>query len=242
MTSERATIMIVDDEPTVTDLLSTDLELRGYNCVTAATGEDALVKLATMSVDALLLDLRLPGVSGMDVLTKVVSSYPATVVIIMTAVEDPQTVVQAMKIGALDYMLKPFELEIVADSIRKALRRVPLRGNKAAPHGDSTETSNDEVDWAPYLDDIACGVAARYELLTDFTRTLIGETLAIARSLGIPENQIEKWANARQEQNTKKVNAMDSLSKKLERNPIAQVMLGATELHQCDPNANSLLN
>ena len=126
MTSERATIMIVDDEPTVTDLLSTDLELRGYNCVTAATGEDALVKLATVSVDALLLDLRLPGVSGMDVLTKVVSSYPATVVIIVTAVEDPQTVVQAMKIGALDYILKPFELQRVADSIRKALRRMPL--------------------------------------------------------------------------------------------------------------------
>lgn len=73
---ERATILVVDDEPMVINLLSQDLEEHGYSCLTAFTGDAALARLTKSHVDVMLLDLRLPGMSGMDVLKKVTITYP----------------------------------------------------------------------------------------------------------------------------------------------------------------------
>jgi len=242
MSSERATILVVDDEPVVTDLLSFDLGEQGYSCVVAATGEDALTRLFAGNVNVLLLDLRLPGISGMDVLSEVVSTYPATAVIIVTAVGDAQSAVEAMKIGAADYIVKPFELEVVNSSIEKALHKMSAWGKKSAPARDSPEVSDDEVHGTANLDAIARGVEVRLESLTGHTMNVIERTVASAQSLGIPEDQIEKWANARLKQNAERIAAMDSLLKKLERNPMGQVVLGMTELYSCDPNADSSLN
>ncbi len=222
MSSEQGTILVVDDEWSITNLLYEDLAEEGYNCVTAATGEEALKKLSTDSFDAMLLDLKLPGMSGMDVLKEAKSTRPETAVIVVTAAGDAQTAVEAMKLGAIDYITKPFELERVNSSIEAALQKLPAVGKESAPARDSPEASDDEAEWTRYLDDIAEGVETRLDSLTGhvMTITVIERTTAIARSLEIPEGQVEKWADARRK-HIGRVNILNSLLEKVEQSPVA---------------------
>ena len=112
-------VLIVDDERSITDLLSEDLAREGYHCVEVLTGEDALEKLSMNKFDIALLDLKLPGISGMDVLREAILTHPETPIIVVTGSGDIQTAVEAMKIGAADYITKPFELEKVNRAIDK---------------------------------------------------------------------------------------------------------------------------
>ena len=212
MSSKQATILVVDDERSVVDLLSEDLAEEGYNCATAPTGEKALEKLSMGSIDAILLDLNLPGISGMDVLKEVKSICPETTVIVVTAAGDAQTAVEAMKIGAADYIIKPFELERVNSSIKEALKAKTVSREKPTFQAEGAEERNDGIGWIHYLDDIAEGVETRLDSLAGhvMTLTVIEKTTAIARSLEIPEWQIEKWVDNRQER-IERVKILDRL-------------------------------
>jgi DNA-binding response OmpR family regulator len=194
MSPEPATILVVDDEQSITDLLSENLAEEGLNCITVATGEEAMKRLSINNIDAMLLDLRLPGISGMDVLKEAVSTHPKIAVIVITAADDAKTAVEAMKTGALDYITKPFELERVNSSIVAALKAKTLGSRQANPRGETTKAS-----WTRYLDDIAEGVETRLDSLTGnvMTTAVIENTIDIARTLGIPENRIGNWANAK---------------------------------------------
>lgn len=221
MLPKKVTILVVDDEPSVADLLSTNLKEQGYSCVTAATGEDALQRLSMDDIDAVLLGLRLPGISGMDVLREIKSNRPETTVIIVTAVEDAQTALEAITIGAVDCITKPFELERVNNSVEAALKAKTFWSSRSVPEEEDAGAGDEETDWAPYLDDIACGVEARLNLLIAhaITNTIVERTNAIARRLRIPEEQIEKWVDARRE-HIKRVNILDSLLEKVEQSPV----------------------
>lgn len=222
MSSKQATILVVDDERSVVDLLSEDLAEEGYNCATAPTGEEALKKLSMDNFDAMLLDLKLPGISGMDVLKEAKSVCPETVVIMVTAAGDAQTAVEAMKIGAADYIIKPFELERVNSSIKEALKVKTAWRDKSALQEELAEASDKEMDWACYLDDIAEGVETRLDSLIGHVMSIavIEQTIDAARCLDIPENQIEKWSDARRE-HIKRVKILDSLLEKVEQSPVA---------------------
>ncbi len=121
MVSKKPSILIVDDEQVVCDVLYEELTERGYLCTAVLTGNDALAKLDTEDFDVVLLDIRLPGISGLEVLTKIRSNHRSTAAIMVTAVNDVGTAVVAMKLGALDYIVKPFDLDRVATGIRTAL-------------------------------------------------------------------------------------------------------------------------
>ena len=222
MSPKQATILVVDDEQSVTDLLHEDLGEEGYSCVTAGTGEDALKRLSEGNFDVVLLDLKLPGISGMDVLREAKSIHPEVAVIVVTAAGDAQTAVEAMKIGAVDYITKPFELERVNGSVEVALKAKTLWGDKSALQEEGSTTSAEGTGWTRYLDAVAEGVETRLDFLTGYvmTITVIERAIAVAQSLGIPENQIEKWADARRK-NIERVNILDSLLDKLEQSPVA---------------------
>ncbi len=199
MSLKQATILVVDDERSVTDLLHEDLGEEGYSCVTAGTGEDALKRLSEGNFDVVLLDLKLPGISGMDVLREAKSIHPEVAVIVVTAAGDAQTAVEAMKIGAVDYITKPFELERVNGSVEIALKARTVRGDKSALQQEGSTASAEQTGWTRYLNAIAEGVETKLDFLTGhvMTITVTERTIAVAQSLGIPENQIEKWADAR---------------------------------------------
>ena len=222
MSSKQATILVVDDERSVVDLLSEDLAEEGYNCATAPTGEKALERLSMGSFDAMLLDLKLPGKSGMDVLKEAKLKYPETAVIMVTAAGDAQTAVEAMKIGAVDYITKPFELERVNSSIEAALRVKAVWSSKPAPMEEGAKAVDEEENWIRYLDDIAEGVETRLNSLTGHVMSIavIEQTIDGGRCLGIPEEHIEKWADARRN-HIERIKILDSLLEKVEQSPVA---------------------
>lgn len=107
---ERA-LLIVDDERKMAVVLETAFQQAGYEVAIAGAGEDALAKFRQIPVPLVITDLKMPDISGIDVLEAVKKLSPETEVILMTAYATAQTAVEAMKKGAYDYVIKPFSLE-----------------------------------------------------------------------------------------------------------------------------------
>src|ERR1700761_2626822 len=116
---ETAKILLVDDEPAMLRYIRTLLEVDDYKVETATTGEEALQKIDKgLQPDLVLLDVLMPGIDGLQTLEQLRQKQPATKVVMLSCVNDTRKVVQAMKLGAQDYLTKPFqkaELDAVID-------------------------------------------------------------------------------------------------------------------------------
>jgi heterodisulfide reductase subunit A len=110
-------ILVVDDEAIVRDSMSEWLGLEGYTVVTAASGSEALEKMETTAFHLMLTDIKMPGMDGVELLTKAKKKHPNLIGIMMTAYAEVDSAVNAMKEGALDYVTKPFEPETVTDIV-----------------------------------------------------------------------------------------------------------------------------
>src|SRR5579864_9355468 len=105
------TILIIDDEPHLPHQFARFLRKHGYEAFTAASGEEGLGELKKNVIDLVLLDVRLPGMNGLEVLAEIRKQDTELPVIMLTAFGDTQTAVAAIKLGALDYLMKGFDLE-----------------------------------------------------------------------------------------------------------------------------------
>ena len=119
------TVLIVDDEKNIRLTLSSALEILNISADTASTGEEALQKLAAQSFRLMLLDLKLPGMNGLEVLRRVTDRYPDLKVIIMTAYGSIEVAVEAMKTGAMDFLQKPLDLKVVHNVVSRVLKGPP---------------------------------------------------------------------------------------------------------------------
>ena len=115
-----AEILVVDDDEIIRETLCELLSL-DHACQTADTAEDALAKLEAQAFDVVLTDVSMPGLSGLDLLNRVVRLYPGTPVIIISGLSDQEQAQSLIALGAFDYLLKPFRLEVVEDSVKRAL-------------------------------------------------------------------------------------------------------------------------
>jgi len=120
-------ILVVDDEHLIRWSLEQNLKKQGYDVFTAGSGEDALKILREESPDLVLLDIQLPGISGIEVLEKAKEIDDETIVIMVTALGVLETAVKAMRMGAYDYINKPFNLDELSIQIKKALETGELR-------------------------------------------------------------------------------------------------------------------
>src|SRR5437870_3562772 len=120
--ARRPVVLVVDDDPGIRDALSMVLE-SDYAVVTAADGRTALEVFRQRSVDAVLLDLRLPDIGGLDVLRQMRAIDPRVDVILVTAVHEIPITVQGIRSGAVDYITKPFETEGLLAALAQATRR-----------------------------------------------------------------------------------------------------------------------
>jgi DNA-binding NtrC family response regulator len=116
-------ILIVDDEEVLRDVLDVMLRREGFEILTAASGEEALNVLETEEVDLVILDVMLPGISGIDTLRAMRISNPALPVIVITAFSSIDGAIEAMKYGAFHYIPKPFKNEEVILTVNKALEQ-----------------------------------------------------------------------------------------------------------------------
>jgi DNA-binding NtrC family response regulator len=115
-----AYILIVDDDDVIRETLF-ELLSTNYKCETAATAEEALAKLENTNVTVLLTDITLPGLSGRDLLAHVQQRLPQTAVIVISGMSDEDQAQMLLTMGAFDYLLKPFRLEAVEASVKRAL-------------------------------------------------------------------------------------------------------------------------
>jgi FixJ family two-component response regulator len=116
-------ILIVDDEKTIRLAMSMALEKLDIPVETAASGEEALAKVAQGGYELMLLDVRLPGLDGMEVLRQVSQQLPELKVIIITAYGSIDLAVEAMKLGAVDFLQKPFDAGQVREVVRRILEK-----------------------------------------------------------------------------------------------------------------------
>lgn len=127
MTPVPATILVVDDEHLIRWSLEQQLQREGYSVLLAETGAEALKRVQMDSPDLVLLDMRLPDADGLEILERLHSAAPETLVIMITAHGGVQSAVRAMKLGAYDYIIKPFEMEELKLTVKKALDARTLR-------------------------------------------------------------------------------------------------------------------
>ncbi|MCL4553365.1 MAG: response regulator [Candidatus Marsarchaeota archaeon] len=132
MPSEALTILIVDDEPEVCELLYHWLTSEGYECVTASSAEMALKLLEDNQFHLVLSDIMMPGMSGLDLLGLVRSGYPDVAVIMATAVDDRKTAIMTLQLGAYGFVIKPFDKNEILINVANALerRRLVLRSEE----------------------------------------------------------------------------------------------------------------
>ncbi len=136
MTAKKHRVLIVDDEPVVRRILRQRLSAEGYLCGEASSANEALDRLAKSPAELVVLDIKMPGKSGVELLPEIKHMYPDTAVIMATAIADTSTAIKCMKDGAHDYLVKPFNLDEVAISVQRALekRRLELDNRAYQQH------------------------------------------------------------------------------------------------------------
>ncbi len=138
--SKPGNILLVDDEPAMLRYIRTLLEVDNYKVSTASTGEEALAQVKKgLSPDLVLLDVLMPGIDGLETLDQLRQLQPGLKVIMLSCVNDTRKVVQAMRLGAQDYITKPFqksELDAVIDQC--------LGTNQGNYPGEVEELSDDD--------------------------------------------------------------------------------------------------
>ena len=121
--SSKANILVIDDELIILESCNRILSEDGYNVQAAQTGTEGLQKLRKEKFDIVLTDLKMPDISGMEVLKRIMRSHPDIVVVMITGYSTVQTAVEAMKLGAYDYIPKPFTPEELEEAVSKALEK-----------------------------------------------------------------------------------------------------------------------
>jgi putative two-component system response regulator len=127
MPNQQETLLIIDDEAAIRRLIIQKLSREGYQCEEADDAEQALNMLAISPIALVMLDVKMPGKSGIELLPEIKADYPDTAVIMATAVNDINVAIECLKQGADDYICKPFNLEEVFLSVQRALEKRHLQ-------------------------------------------------------------------------------------------------------------------
>ena len=119
-------VLVVDDEETIRGAISKFLRARGYDVRAADSGEGAVAILQRERFDAMICDVRMPGMAGTEVVPKAIELRPGIAILMLTAVNDAPTATEALANGAMDYLMKPIELADLASAVDRALHKRAL--------------------------------------------------------------------------------------------------------------------
>jgi DNA-binding NtrC family response regulator len=141
-------VLVVDDDETIRDTLY-ELLSEEYLCQTADSAENAFARLETETYDVVLTDISMPGLSGLELLGQVRHRFPKTPVIIISGISDQEHAQGLIKLGAFDFLLKPFKLEVVENSVRRAVefRTRLLQESSTNAILEESAQQNDASEW-----------------------------------------------------------------------------------------------
>jgi len=118
-------LLLVDDEIEFLEPMKARMCRRGMDCCVAQSGEEALRSLASGAFDCAVVDVKMPGMDGLELLRRIKRDHPQTAVILLTGHASVELGVQGMELGAFEYLLKPLELDELLDTVRRAVARRP---------------------------------------------------------------------------------------------------------------------
>ena len=124
--ADRTTVLVVDDEDGIRQALTRFLSRLGYHVQAAANATEAVQQVTTHRPQAMLCDIRMPDTSGVELLPKVLALDADLAVLMLTAIDEPRTAIECLKLGAYDYLIKPVDLEELELSLQHALRQRQL--------------------------------------------------------------------------------------------------------------------
>src|SRR5438477_7415066 len=124
--ADRTTVLVVDDEDGIRQALTRFLSRLGYNVQAAASATEARQQQATNHPQTMLCDIRMPDISGVELLPKVLAQDADLAVLMLTAIDEPRTAIECLKLGAYDYLIKPVDLEELELALQHALRQRQL--------------------------------------------------------------------------------------------------------------------
>jgi len=202
MLDQRDTLLIVDDEATIRKLLCQKLSREGYQCEEANNAEQALNTLETSPIALVILDIKMPGKSGIEFLPEIKSGYRDTAVIMATAVTDINVAVQCLKQGADDYLCKPFNLEEVSLAVQRALekRRLKLEIREYQQFlEEKVEEQTGEIRkiFLGAIEALVSALEAKDKYTGGHSRRVTEVALALGNELGLPAQDMEdlRWGS-----------------------------------------------
>jgi CheY-like chemotaxis protein len=158
---DRKKVLIIDDEKNIRMTIKNCLDDHLYNIDVAVNGEDGLEKLLNETFDAVLLDIKMPGISGMELLRKIREKQIITDVVMMTAYGTVESAVEAMKLGAIDFLSKPFTPGEIRQVVENVIRRKILKEDQIESFPDILEFSK------------ACIISKDYDRAIQFLKKAI---------------------------------------------------------------------
>ncbi len=219
MTGKQAAILIVDDEEAIRRLLKRRLTGEGYHCQEAGSANRALNELQNNEIELVILDIKMPGKSGVQLLPEIRASYPDTMVIMATAITDTDIAIHCMKLGAYDYITKPFNLDEVVLSAGKALekRRLELENRDYQQHlEEKVEEQAGRIREAFFnaITALAYALEAKDKYTSGHSQRVAEMSVAIAREVGLPQASINKIELAGQVHDIGKIGVRESVLNK----------------------------
>ncbi len=192
MTTKRERLLIVDDEEVIRRLLHRKLLTEGYRCQEASSADQALDELKSNPAELVILDIKMPGKSGTELLPEIKLRNPDTAVIMATAMTDASIAIQCMKKGAYDYITKPFDLDEVVLSVDRALekRRLELENRDYQQHLEQKVEEQAKRIRASFLNAItalAYALEAKDIYTSGHSQRVTEISVAIAKELGMPQ-------------------------------------------------------
>ncbi len=198
--TNSGSVLVVDDEVTIRKLLIQKLSRDGYICTQADRAESALKELETRPADAVILDMRMPGKSGIELLSDIKARHSDTIVIMATAVTDTAVAVQCMREGADDYITKPFNLDEVSLSLQRALekRRLQIQiRNYQRFLEDKVDAQTGEIRtlFLGAIESLVSALEAKDSYTAGHSRRVAEIGMAIGTEMGLPGTSIEdlRW-------------------------------------------------
>src|SRR5882757_2730562 len=201
MATER--ILVVDDEEPIREIVTAMLHSSGYQCQQAASGKQALALLTSGdSFELVLSDLMMADLDGIGLLERTKAKYPDMPVVMVTAVHDISVALAAIRNGAYDYLLKPFEREQLLNTVSRALenRRLKVENRtyqtnlevlvKARTDQLQTAMANLERSYDITLETLGDALDLKDRETEGHSRRVTAFTIAIARAMGLPNEAV----------------------------------------------------
>jgi putative two-component system response regulator len=197
----QPSVLIVDDEALVRRTIRKTLSDEGFSCGEAGSADEALQCLKSKPTEVVILDIKMPGKSGNELLPEIREHFPETAVVMATAVIEPDIIVQCMKDGAQDYITKPFDVDQIVESIKRVLvkRKLELELNKQRKMLKAKieeQTRMLQKTFSGAVESLISALEAKDLYTAGHSRRVTDIAVAIGQKMGLSDDALEDlhWA------------------------------------------------